>query len=99
MKIEELTEAVSAKCDVELLAIQKVLEASFVILAEELARGEKVEVQGLGTFVRKQGKAPGKKEKTLFKSWSATGARKGRASKNGKKRKKSTRKGKKENSP
>ena len=74
MKIEELTLAISDESGVETQAVKKVLESVFALLSERLSKEEKVELQGLGTFVRKQSRKANKQGKTLFKSWSATGS-------------------------
>ncbi|HEY3637430.1 MAG TPA: HU family DNA-binding protein [Rhizomicrobium sp.] len=86
MKLEEMTQTVSEKSGVERQDVRKVLETAFAMLGEELAKGEKVELQGLGTFVRKQNNKAGKKGKMVFKSWSAenAGIKKGNAGKTGK---------------
>ena len=82
-------------------AVQNVLEAAFALLGEELNKDKKVELQGLGIFVRKQNRKSKKQEKTLFKSWSAKGAKskKREAANGGKKAKRKTRKTKKGSSP
>jgi len=80
MEIDELARIVSDRSGIEAAAAQKVLEALFATLGEELAKDEKVEVPGLGTFVRKRGKESGDKAKTLFRSWrgKTAGKRKGK---------------------
>jgi nucleoid DNA-binding protein len=75
VKIEELTLTISDKSGVEPQAVRNVLEVTFALLGERLSREETVELQGLGTFVRKKSKNSGKQGKTLFKSWTETGAK------------------------
>jgi nucleoid DNA-binding protein len=101
VKIEELTLTVSDKSGVEPQAVQRVLEAAFALLGEELTKERKVELQGLGTFVRKQNRKSDKPGRTLFKSWSATGAKskKRKAGKGRKKARKKMRKTEKGSSP
>ncbi len=72
MKLDELAKAVSAKSGTDSQAAHKVLEATFAVLAEQLAKENKVALQGLGTFIRKEGKEPGK-SRTMFKAWSGKG--------------------------
>jgi nucleoid DNA-binding protein len=100
MKLAELTQAVNAQSSIEPQAVQKVLEAAFAILGEELTKAEKVEIQGLGTFVRKPSRKSGKEARTLFKSWVVAGTKteQGRTGK-GRKKAKKRQKRKKENFP
>ncbi|HEX4160460.1 MAG TPA: HU family DNA-binding protein [Rhizomicrobium sp.] len=91
MKIEELTLTISDNSGVEPQAVRKVLEATFSLLGERLSKEEKVELQGLGTFARKQARKSNKEGKTLFTSWTATGA-KSKKRKAGKGRKKAGKK-------
>lgn len=101
MKIEELTLTISDKTGVEPPAVQKVLEATFALLGERLGKEGKVDLRGLGTFVRKQSRKSDKREKTLFKSWSEKGAKgkKRAVTKSHKKTRRKTRKTKKGSSP
>jgi nucleoid DNA-binding protein len=101
VKIEDLARTVSEKSGLEPLAVRNVLETAFALLAEELSKDDKVELRGLGTFVRKQSRKSGKGEKTLFRSWSAAGAKdKDRKERRPRKaRKKTQAKAKKENAP
>lgn len=101
MDLKELTLAVSGKSSVEPPIVQKVLETAFEILGAELAKNEKVEIQGLGTFVRRQSRKSGKEGKTLFRSWSAkrTKGNTRKAVNGRKKTKKKTPKRKTEKSP
>jgi len=74
VKINEFAESVSVKSGVDPQAAEKVLDAAFAMLSEQMAKGEKIELQGLGTFVRKEAKEPGKKARTIFKPWGAKAA-------------------------
>ncbi|HEX4080358.1 MAG TPA: hypothetical protein VHX61_15970 [Rhizomicrobium sp.] len=74
MKLEDLTQVVCDRSGVDLQAVQKVLDAAFGALNEEPTRKQRMELQGWGTFIRKQGGKTDKKGETLFRSWSATRA-------------------------
>lgn len=74
MKLNELVESVSATSGVDPQAAEKILDAAFAVLSEHMAKGEKVELQGLGTFIPREGKGPGKKARTVFKPWGAKAA-------------------------
>lgn len=91
VKIEELALTISDKSSVEPQAVRKVLEATFAFLGDRLSKEEKVELQGLGTFVRKESRKSNRQGKMLFKSWAATGA-KSKKRKAGKGRKKARKK-------
>jgi hypothetical protein len=101
VKFEDLAQAVSARSGVDLQSTQKVLDAAFGALNEDLARKERIEFQGLGTFIQKQGRKTGTKGKTLFRSWSAAraGGEMGKEEKSKKKARKKVRKGAKHESP
>ncbi len=71
MKLKELAQTVSEKSGVDPQSATKVLHAAFGILSEQLGKDEKVRLQGLGSFVRKEGKQPGKAGRTVFKPWAA----------------------------
>ena len=77
MDMNEIAQAISAKTGVDVQSTQKVLVAAFAVLGEQLTKEEKVKLEGLGTFLRKAGKEPGK-SRTLFKAWSEKGDKKGK---------------------
>jgi nucleoid DNA-binding protein len=101
VKIDDLTQTVSDRSGVEPQAVKKILESAFAVLGEELAKEDKLELQGLGTFIRRQNRKPGARGRTLFKSWSVKSARikKRKAGNAKKKAKRKTRKTEKGSSP
>jgi nucleoid DNA-binding protein len=68
--IKEVAEKVGAKTGIDVQLAQSVLTQAFAIVGEQLAKEERVALQGFGTFLRKATKEPGK-SRTFFRAWSA----------------------------
>jgi nucleoid DNA-binding protein len=60
MKLVELSEIVSKQSKQDEASVRKALRAAIAILKEQIAKEERFQVQGLGTFIRREGKEPGK---------------------------------------
>ena len=60
MSLKDFSEAISTKTKVEANVVHKVLHAAFADLGERMTKEGRIKVPGFGTFVKKEGKEPGK---------------------------------------